>query len=167
MNKKYFIIVIIVLFMFMVVYNLKRNDKIDQVLGRDIKISSFEKFISIKKVKFNINEESYIIILPYIGCPKCKDFLDVLNNTSYKNKLNIFLPYLRGVEYNQVKLKCKNDDFKINVFVPRCKMVNTKMFRHGVLLAKIKNGKMISIKKIINAKQFNEYYIEKKFKSME
>jgi len=139
-------------------YNIKENKDMGVVLGRDIKVSYFERFISIKKCKFNINKESYIVILPYIGCPKCKDFLDVLNDTSYGNKLNVFLPDLRGSEYNMVKLKYENGDFKINVFVPSCKMVNTKMFQHGVLLVKINNGKIISMNKIINAKQFNKYY---------
>ena len=41
------------------------------------------------------------------------------------------------------------------------------MFQHGVLLVKINNGKIISMNKIINAKQFNKYYIDKKLKSME
>lgn len=149
----FFIILVIVLINYNIIIKINNHTK----------LNSLKMFISITNGdNFQFKEKNYIVILPVLRCQKCeKNFIEILQNVSFKEKINIFLPNLGNTDYNFLKTTHKNNNENTEIYFAAGGIKNVALFKSGVIFIKSNKNHIDQLMQIKSINDFNVINIKK------
>ena len=137
-------------------------------LEEKVDIANLKSFIAVKnQKKYQIKKKNYIVVLPSAGCPKCESFLNILNGTSYAERLSVFLPQPSKAVYNKIKKKYLHKAYEISIYIPAGNADVLSLFTYGALIIQSSQTEIINIERITDVDMFTKRHIEEVFRKGE